>query len=127
MHSGRSILLVEDDPDDAFFFKRQIDALGRFQVYLVEDARRAIRFLEDAHSEGWMPAAIFLDLQLPAMSGLDLLSWINDSTKFSAIPRFALSAVLAPNDESECIIRGAHGAFEKPMGAGALAAALIGR
>ena len=124
MDSCRSILLVEDNPDDAFFFKRQLDAIGGFQVYLVDDARRAIRFLEDAYAEGWMPAAIFLDLELPVMSGLDLLTWIKENAKFSAIPRFALSGTLAPSEQLECAVRGAQAVFGKPVTATSLAFAL---
>jgi CheY-like chemotaxis protein len=76
MDARRTVLLVEDSSDDAFLFKRNLDALHRFEACLVGDGRSAIRFLETALTSGCLPHAIFVDLKLPAMSGLDLLEWL---------------------------------------------------
>jgi CheY-like chemotaxis protein len=76
-----TVLLVEDDANDALLFRRAFERsrlAARLDV--VPDAESAMRYLAGegeftdrvAHP---LPSLLLLDLKLPGMSGLDLLAW----------------------------------------------------
>jgi len=78
----RPILLVEDNKDDVVFITRAMVKAGiAHPVHVASDGREAISRLEKmtcgagAHE---MPILVLLDLQLPLVSGLDVLKWIRE-------------------------------------------------
>jgi DNA-binding response OmpR family regulator len=68
--SGRSILIVEDDPGSAEGFVPILASCG-YEVRVAPDAETG--FLE---IERRMPAMLLVDLHLPAISGVDFLRQI---------------------------------------------------
>jgi CheY-like chemotaxis protein len=92
------ILLVEDDLEDAGF---TIDALKRGQVRcrvsLVRDGEEALQFIyrQDRFARAPRPDLILLDLQLPKLSGREVLAEIKVSSQYSLIPVVVLTASTA--------------------------------
>lgn len=69
-----NILLIEDDPDDAFFMKRAAAAAGiTHQMDWAADGQQAVDYLSTKPA----PALILLDLKLPLRSGHEVLEWIH--------------------------------------------------
>src|ERR1700722_19939901 len=62
------VLLVEDDPEAAEFFRHTLTVRGRFQVTHTPDPAAALALAAGAPWD-----LIITDLNLPGMSGLDLL------------------------------------------------------
>lgn len=119
-----AILLVEDQPDDAFLFLRQVEALGHFDVFVAGDGPDALRYLEALPAAGaTLPVAIFINLRLPGMNGLELLVEIAKRTALARIPCFLLSDA-GEKVTSGSRATGAHGIFDKPVSATSLALAL---
>jgi len=88
------ILLVEDNPADISLTK---EALNRNEIvneiYVVHNGVEALNFLEKKHR----PDLIFLDLNLPKMTGLEVLKEIKEHEKYKRIPVIILT--ISNNEE----------------------------
>src|SRR2546423_445591 len=79
-----TILIVEDEENDAFFLQTALQKAGlRNPVYLVENGRLALDYLsgagEFANRKMYpLPSVVFLDLKLPQVNGLAILKWIRE-------------------------------------------------
>lgn len=95
------ILLVEDSPSDA---ELTIDALRSArvlnEVHRVSDGVEALRFLrrEGEHASAPHPDLILLDLNLPRMSGYELLERIKGDEVLRATPVIILTTSQAERD-----------------------------
>jgi CheY-like chemotaxis protein len=129
MATAKTILLVEDDPDDADLTFRALDRNGvANQVVLARDGQVALDWLfcTGAH-EGRapeLPAVVLLDLKLPGMSGLDVLEQIRADPR----TRFLPVVVLTASKEQEHVVRsyalGANSFVRKPVAFADLAEAV---
>jgi two-component system response regulator len=112
--SVTKLLVVEDDADDTFLLTRQ---LSRAQiddcVTVITNGLDAMNFLLKASP---LPLAVFLDLSLPGMSGLDVLRAMKSETRLQDIPVIVMTGSLKPADEAECLQLGAIAYLTKPVG-----------
>ncbi len=93
------VLLVEDNPDDAFLMQRAWKTAGVTQrLELVEDGQQAIDYLERGrHSEAGSaatPLFVLLDLKLPHRSGFEVLEWIRNDSIFRPLVVIILTSTL---------------------------------
>lgn len=106
------ILLVEDDPDHRELALLALEQHGLAErVVIARDGVDALEVL----SRGLLPRLIVLDLQLPRMSGLEVLRRIRESAR----TRFLPVVVLTSSDEESDILRshelGANSYIVKPL------------
>ena len=76
MDKIKHILVIDDDSIDNFVSKTLIEKSNLVeQVTTIDDARDAIEYLKDqiAEKATELPNIIFLDINMPAMSGWDFL------------------------------------------------------
>jgi len=99
------VVVVEDNEDDRTLLlrqlqKSQIDAHVKF----FSDGKEALHFL--SHLPAAMPfcdlIAIFLDLKLPGMSGLQLLREIRKTPRVQNTPVIIMTSSLDPKDFEAC-------------------------
>lgn len=89
--STRSILLVEDNPDDAeLMFAAIRSAKIPNPVQHVSDGQSAIDYLTGAgiyadRSKYPLPFLVLLDLKLPLVHGFDVLQWIRERCEWVPI------------------------------------------
>ncbi len=94
------IMLVEDSEGDVYIFKRAVaDAKLLNEVIAFRDGREAIKYLQDEKNE--MPGIIFLDINMPMVSGFDVLKQVKNIERLSRIP----VVMLTISQEEEDIIR----------------------
>ena len=80
------ILLVEDNDDDAFLFKRASGAWGMSPTFCgTSDADQAMSTLATA-SAGELPDLVVLDLKLAGLDGFDVLAWIRSQPLLQGLP-----------------------------------------
>ncbi|MBM4196419.1 MAG: response regulator [Gammaproteobacteria bacterium] len=92
-----SILLAEDDRIDAKAFVRTVRLLGfAAEVTVAKDGIEAWELLEGATA--LQPGIIVLDINMPRMSGLELLAKIRASERLRKTPVFVLTTSDASGD-----------------------------
>jgi two-component system, response regulator len=100
MNNG-PILLIEDNPDDVALTMR---ALRRNnisnEVVVAGDGEEALEVLMPADKPGLRPALILLDVNLPKLSGLDVLARIRSEPRTKTLP----VVVLTTSDEERDIM-----------------------
>ena len=112
---NKTILLVEDDPDDA---ELAIMALNESRlandIKHVWDGKEAIDYLLDESSDQ-LPQLVLLDLKLPKIGGLEVLKQIRSNLRTSRLP----VVILTSSDEDHDITRsydlGVNSYIKKPV------------
>src|SRR5690242_5520367 len=93
------LLLVEDNPGDVDLV---IDALREFpcDVSVAKDGVEALEFLrrEGQHADARDPDVVLLDLNLPKLSGREVLARVKEDPQLKHIPVVILSSSHASPD-----------------------------
>lgn len=104
------ILIVEDEPNVAFFLKEGLEVLGQeYQVLLADSAEAALGLLEKQ-----VPDLLVTDLRLPGMNGLDLV-WILQERGLS-LPVLLITAYGSDLVETRAARLGIRAILSKPFG-----------
>ena len=96
-----NILLVEDNPADVWMTREALHRLSaHYQLHIVGDGQEAIDFLyrEGRFAGAPMPDLVLLDLNLPKLSGHEVLFKIKSSGRLKHIPVVVLTSSSAPSD-----------------------------
>jgi CheY-like chemotaxis protein len=110
MNTLRSILLVDDDKDDQYFFYKALEEVdSSVDLYAAGDGNEAfekLRFLR--------PDLILLDLVMPGMNGVTFLKTIKQQKALSNIPVVVYTTDLSIFREKELLSLGAEKIIYKP-------------
>ncbi|RFS17035.1 response regulator [Emticicia sp. C21] len=107
-------LLAEDDHDDQMIFMESIhDILVPIEVSIVADGEKVLEFFKVADNP--TPDVIFLDVNMPLMTGIECLKRIRKNEKFAQIPCVILSTSNSKKDIEECYKHGANLYLLKPQ------------
>lgn len=112
------ILLVEDNPDDVFLTREAFrEGKVASRLSAASSGQEALRFLrgEGEHAGAPRPHLILLDLNLPGMSGSEVLESIKSDAKLMDIPVIVLTTSRAEEDVLEAYRRHANCYISKPL------------
>lgn len=112
----RPILLVEDNPMDVDLTRRAFSknkVLSPIQT--ARDGEEALAFLERWEMGDPLPILILLDLKLPKISGLEVLSRLKSHPSFSTIPVVVLTTSNEESDIQTAYQSGANSYIVKPV------------
>jgi CheY-like chemotaxis protein len=112
-----TVFLVEDNAADVFFVRTALQSEGiGSDVLVVQDGERALAFIEttDADPKARCPQVILLDLNLPRVSGLEVLRRVRKSARFADVPVIIVTSSDAAIDRAEAASLGANEYFLKP-------------
>ena len=111
------IFYVEDDQDFAFILEHAMKEVREdLTLSVVEDGRDAIQTLEKFAEDKNRPKLILLDLNLPGLSGLDILKRIKEIPYLRFIPVILFSTSDDPIDVRASYEFGANAYITKPSG-----------
>ncbi len=115
------IMLVEDNPEDAAFTQRVLK-LNRLHkdLVLATCGRKAMEALERGRKDGNLPDLILLDINLPDISGIELLTYIKKNLPFCKIPVVILTGSNEDQDIQKSYDLGASSYLVKPISNDAL-------
>ena len=99
------VIVVEDNADDRDLLLRQLKKSGMDgHVKFIADGREAFDFLTGPRASVLAEEliAIFLDLKLPSMGGVELLRRIRTSDNLRKLPVIVMTSSNDPKDIAEC-------------------------
>ena len=124
----KSILLVEDNPDDCELMKLAfaqgvishnliVYADGMEAInYLQNQADRVVsRAIENDSLIATMPVLVMLDLNLPRMNGVEVLKRIRADSRTRILPVVIISSSNEPQDLIDSYINGCNSYIRKPI------------
>ncbi|MGY9058121.1 MAG: response regulator [Alphaproteobacteria bacterium] len=115
---SRDVLLVDDSPGDVMLVREAMGALElSSQLHVVENGVEALRFLaqEDEYADRPRPDMILLDLNMPKMSGTEVLERIKTDPRWKNIPVAVLTTSDSEDDVERCYELSANCYIVKPM------------
>lgn len=113
----KHILLVEDHIPDAKTLERVMHAMTTPHVlHLVSDGSEALRFLRRVDRFATAPIIdlVLLDLNLPRVSGYEVLAAVRDDEKLRTLPFIVLTGSELSQDVEQCYRLGANAYVVKP-------------
>jgi CheY-like chemotaxis protein len=116
------ILLVEDNPDDVLLLERAFRSTSiPAPIRVVEHGGVAIDYLSGlgefadrgAHP---LPALMLLDLNMPRVSGFEVLAWLRGQPKLRRLPVIVLTSSAQDDDIGRAYDLGVNSYVVKPSG-----------
>ncbi len=118
---NKTILLVEDNPQDEMLILRSLKKanIGN-RIDVARDGQQALDYLfggGDATASGGasQPAVILLDIGLPRLSGLEVLQRIRQDERTRLTPVVILTSSDEDNDRLRSYEHGANSFVRKPL------------
>lgn len=112
---GGTILLVEDNPDDAELTRLALERLRKAsRVVLVSDGAQALDYLADDVRAADV-RVIILDIKLPKIDGIQVLAKLKAAPRTRSIPVVILSSSNRDSDIAQCYASGANSYVVKPV------------
>lgn len=111
------ILIIDDDIEDRFLIEIAFKDLGRSDdITFAENGQRALDALSDAHdcSEN-LPKLVVLDLNMPKMSGTEVLRMLKQNNDYKDIEVVIFSTAISDWDKKECLKYGVKNYMVKPL------------
>jgi CheY-like chemotaxis protein len=112
------VLLVEDNPGDADLTRDTLES-GKvsLEISVVVDGEEAIEYVmqRGRHRAAALPDLIVLDLNLPRVSGMQVLAEIKQHDRLRTIPVVILTSSDAENDIVQSYKLGANCYVTKPI------------
>jgi two-component system cell cycle response regulator DivK len=106
---GQKILVVEDNELNLRLFCDLLRAHG-YEAEPVRDGREAIE-----RARAFAPDLVVMDIQMPHISGLELIEQMKADAELSRPPIMAVTAYAAKGDEERIRDAGAEGYVSKPI------------
>jgi two-component system, response regulator len=122
MTNNTCILLVEDNPDEIILTQRALKRANcTNQIKVVTNGSQALDFLfprdiSTGNMKKEKPGLILLDLNLPLVSGLDVLKEVKTNPSTQTIPVVVLTSSTEDKDQTESYRLGANDFIRKPTG-----------
>jgi CheY-like chemotaxis protein len=120
MSVAATILLVEDNDDDVFVFRRMLKkAQIANPLQVVTDGQQAVDYLSSAglyddRTLHPFPFIVFLDLKLPYLNGFDVLTWIRSRPELKSLIVVVLTSSAEEKDYQRAYTLGARSYLVKP-------------
>jgi CheY-like chemotaxis protein len=118
--SNLPILLVEDNPDEVFMMQRTFRKANiPNPLQIVTNGEEALEYLEGTgpyadRSKFPFPMVLFLDLNMPKKSGLEVLEYIRQHAALRKLTVNILSSSVRSADIDRAAVLGANAYFIKP-------------
>jgi two-component system, response regulator len=116
MTRALSIMLIDDEENDALLFRLAVDSLGQGHTTStftnVPDAIQNLQNLDTLSRP--LPDLVLVDLRMPGMNGLHLVRWLREHPRLHSIPTVVMSAAETRRDVQEAFQLGARGYLVKP-------------
>ena len=107
--AARLVLIVEDNDLNMKLFRDLLEAHG-YRTLHARDGRDVL-----ALARADRPELILMDIQLPEISGIEVIAWLKATTDLNTIPIIAVTAFAMKGDEEKIRASGADDYLSKPI------------
>jgi len=112
------ILLIEDNPDDEYFFRKCISKFDQpLEIYVLRDGTEVINYFRELQDTSVRlfsePDIIFMDLNLPSVNGFELLSDLKKRPVLNGVPIIILTSSINDEDATKSYLLHANGFIKK--------------
>lgn len=104
------LMVVDDEEINLRVTKKYLQNAGFADVHLVSDPLEASRRMDEL-----CPDVVLLDVNMPHVSGLDILSWMRASTQHAQVPVLILTGNTDAETRRQALERGATDFIAKPI------------
>jgi two-component system, chemotaxis family, response regulator Rcp1 len=109
------ILLAEDNPGDVRLFREALNSRDlRFEMVVAQDGEKAIAIVKSASAGEIHLDLIVLDVNLPRLTGDEVLRCVREEPALGKIPVIMLTSSVSPIDRSKATWLGADLYIRKP-------------
>ena len=109
MSDKKTILYVEDNPDNRNLIRRVLEAEG-YALIEASNASAALSTLENGN-----PDLILMDINMPDMDGYTLTARIRSMPAHTHVPIVAVTANVMRGDREKSLEAGCDGYIQKPI------------
>ncbi|WP_332060930.1 response regulator [Bartonella sp. CB74] len=106
---SKKVMIVEDNELNMKLFRDLVEASG----YSTVETRNGLLALDLARSS--MPSLILMDIQLPEVSGIDIIKQLKEDKELKSIPIVAVTAFAMKGDEERIRASGCEEYMSKPI------------
>ena len=117
---AKKVFIVEDNELNLRLFRDLLEAHGAV-VSTVRDARDALGAMRD-----FLPQLVIMDIQLPHISGVELIRQMRADPLLESVPVMAVTAYAGKGDESRVRQAGADAYVSKPISVSRFVSAVEG-
>jgi CheY-like chemotaxis protein len=116
-----NILVAEDDANDVLLLRRAFHKADvSAKLHFVFDGREAIDYLQKLIGQADrtrfpIPDLLMLDLNMPAVGGLEVLTWLRTQPELASLRVVVFSSCIAPDTSAQAARLGAYRCITKPM------------
>ncbi len=116
-HAMMDILIIEDSLYDAELIIRALKKDNPdINVEILTDGEEAIEFIDNKIiKDNFIPRIIILDLKLPKLNGIEVLTHLKSKQETESIPVVVLSSSSQKSDVKACYELGANSYVLKPI------------
>jgi PAS domain S-box-containing protein len=104
-----TILLAEDNLSSILTVSEYLES-HEHKVVVAHDGLEAIEKAEEIN-----PDIILMDVQMPAVNGLEAIARLRENPRFASTLIIALTALAMPGDKERCLLAGANQYMSKPV------------
>jgi len=105
-----TVVYVEDNPSNIAFMRGVVEDLDTIQLLTAATGEFGLEVIRAHH-----PDAVIVDINLPGISGFEVLRRLRDSPETRGIPVIALSASAPPSDAKRAGQAGFYRYLTKPV------------
>jgi two-component system cell cycle response regulator DivK len=106
---SKTVMVVEDNELNMRLFNDLLEAQG----YKVVKTSRGLEAIDLARTH--KPDLVLMDIQLPEVSGLEVIRWMKEDDGLSHIPIIAVTAFAMKGDEERIRAGGCEAYLSKPI------------
>lgn len=106
---SKTVLIVEDNELNMKLFNDLLEANG-YKTLKTASGTEALSLARLHH-----PNLILMDIQLPEVSGEDVIQWLKSDTSTQTIPIIAVTAFAMKGDEDRILGKGCEAYLSKPI------------
>jgi len=112
------ILVVDDDPDDRDIMNEAFNMQGSTNHLILSSAQEVFTYLQGVEKDEDLPRLIITDLNMPGITGFELLQALKSMQRYRGIDVFVYSTSSNGSHIDLCMALGAREYITKPSAVG---------